>query len=80
MLRRLNTENRSYVNAGGGTTDCAGKDCPAVYELTESPAIVRVQGRLVTNTEGLENFNPSSEAAVEIPTAVLLEAAARLAR
>lgn len=80
MLKRLNTENRNYVSGDGGPTGCAGGQCPVVYELTDAPAIVRVQGRLVADTAGQENFDPSSEAAVEIPKAVLLEAAARLTR
>lgn len=75
MLRRLNTEHRNYVDS-----ECGSISCPAVYELTESPQNVRVQGIRITDMAGVEGFDAGSEAVVEIPTAVLLEAAAKLSR
>ena len=77
MMRRLNTEHRSY-NGGGGPGACGGGSCPVVYELSHDPGSVRVQGLRVADTAGQESFNPETEAAVEIPVAVLLEAARRL--
>ena len=77
MIRRLNTEYRSYA-AGGGPGACGGGSCPVVYEMDHDPATVRVQGLKVADTAGQESFDPATEAAVEIPVAVLLEAARKL--
>src|SRR5689334_21281649 len=76
MIKRLNTEHRSYSGDPGA---CAGSSCPVVYELTHDPQTVRVQGLRVADTANQESFDPSTEAAVEIPVAVLLEAAQKLA-
>ena len=75
MLKRLNTQHRSY---GGDPTGCSDKSCPIVYEVTHAPGTVRVQGLRVTDVRGQENFDPATESAVDIPTAVLLEAARKL--
>jgi len=77
MIRRLNTEHRAY-NGSAGPGACGGGSCPVIYELSHDAGSVRVQGLRVTDTQGQESFNPVTEAAVEIPVAVLLEAARKL--
>jgi hypothetical protein len=74
MLKRLNTENRGYDPG----EQCEDDTCPVVYELTDVPAKVRVQGLRVADTSGQENFDSARETAVEIPAAVLIEAAQKL--
>lgn len=52
--------------------DCDHGPCPALYDITESPEDVIVQGYAVTDPDALRQLNlPPGETAVRVPRGLL---------